>query len=214
MRKNVKPRSVGRPSKASSGARDLKAEILVAATEHFSMLGYFATTTKEIARAVGTSESLILYHFKGKDDLYLKCLDAAESNAFVLSYKALSKALSSGDVSTKIRIVIDDVLDFFEQCPHEATMLVREIRNPALQEHCRDENALKILAEKINAFLTNAAKDGFLKTDADPSWLGLTLFTSLISIARDHDLTECFLKKNKTLKRDAVVAKLVTIVRM
>jgi len=177
------------------------------------MLGYFATTTKEIARAVGTSESLILYHFKGKDDLYLKCLEAAESNAFVLSYRALTKALSFEDVSAKIRIMVDDVLDFFGQHPYEATMLVREIRNPALQEHCRSENALKILAEKLNAFLTNAAKDGFLKDNVDPSWLGLTLFTSLISIARDHDLAECFLKKNKTSKRDAIVTKLVSMVK-
>ncbi len=176
-------------------------------------MGYFAATTKEIAKAVGTSESLILYHFKSKDELYLKCLEAAESNAFILSYRALTKPISFEDATAKIKIVIEDVLDFFEQQPHEATMLVREIRNPALQEHCRSENALKILADKLNAFFISAAKDGFLKIDTDASWLGLTLFTSLISIARDRDLTDCFLKKNKDSKREAIISKLVGMVK-
>ena len=210
--RSTKKRTVGRPKKEDSSGRDLKIETLKVATELFSLRGYFATTVQQIAKAVGTSESLVLYHFKGKEDLYLSCLKAAESTAFELSYRVLTEPDSLADVLAKLKIVADDVLRFFEMHIHEATMLVRELRNPALQEQCRDENALKKLGENINTFLKQASKEGFLGNHVEPSWIGLSFFTTLISIARDQDLISCFITKNE--KREAIAARLVQIVKV
>src|SRR5262245_10972114 len=58
---------MGRPP--AREARDTRQEILDAALELFSDKGYFGTSMREIARAVGVRESAIYHHFVNKEAL-------------------------------------------------------------------------------------------------------------------------------------------------
>jgi AcrR family transcriptional regulator len=69
---------MGRPS--AKEARDTRQEILDAALELFAEKGFFGTSMREIARAVGVRESAIYHHFANKDALLDALLqDAGES---------------------------------------------------------------------------------------------------------------------------------------
>ena len=50
--------------------------ILKTAARLFAAQGFDGTTTLQIAREAGATEPLIYYHFKGKDDLFTRIIDA------------------------------------------------------------------------------------------------------------------------------------------
>jgi len=50
-------------------------QILQTAVDLFSQRGFKGTTTKEIARAAGVSEAMLIRHFATKDELYGAILD-------------------------------------------------------------------------------------------------------------------------------------------
>jgi len=56
---------VARPRKDS--ARDTRADILDAALDQFSRNGYFGSSVRDIARAVGVRESALYHHFASKE---------------------------------------------------------------------------------------------------------------------------------------------------
>ncbi|MDY6916881.1 MAG: TetR/AcrR family transcriptional regulator [Chloroflexota bacterium] len=58
----------------TSGER--KAKIIDAALTLFAEKGFSGTKTKEIAEAAGTSEPLVFWHFKSKEEIYRECLRA------------------------------------------------------------------------------------------------------------------------------------------
>jgi AcrR family transcriptional regulator len=59
-----------------------KETILQTAAKLFAAQGFEATTTFQIAREAGATEPLIYYHFKGKDDLFTRIIDATFSEYF------------------------------------------------------------------------------------------------------------------------------------
>ena len=59
-----------------------KQAILKTAARLFASQGFNATTTLQIAREAGATEPLIYYHFKGKDDLFTRIIDATFSEYF------------------------------------------------------------------------------------------------------------------------------------
>ena len=56
---------MARPKK--SEGRDTRSEILDAALDLFALSGYFGTSMRQIARAVGVRESALYHHFPSKD---------------------------------------------------------------------------------------------------------------------------------------------------
>jgi AcrR family transcriptional regulator len=56
--------------------------ILKTAAKLFAAQGFEATKTLQIAREAGATEPLIYYHFKGKDDLFTRIIDATFSEYF------------------------------------------------------------------------------------------------------------------------------------
>jgi AcrR family transcriptional regulator len=59
-----------------------KQAILKTAAPLFAARGFDATTALQIAREAGATEPLIYYHFKGKDDLFTRIIDATFSEYF------------------------------------------------------------------------------------------------------------------------------------
>jgi TetR/AcrR family transcriptional regulator len=55
-------------------SEERKAKIIDAALTLFAEKGFNGTKTKEIAEAAGTSEPLIFWHFKSKEDIYREAL--------------------------------------------------------------------------------------------------------------------------------------------
>ena len=107
---------MGRPSKAE--ARDTRREILDAALDLFAEGGFFGTSTRQIARAVGVRESALYHHFPSKDAILEEILEE-------LGARKLD-ALKHVDLGVVARVGLDQVLRTFVQSVLEEWATPRE----------------------------------------------------------------------------------------
>ena len=76
-----------------------KQAILKTSARLFAAQGFDATTTLQIAREAGATEPLIYYHFKGKDDLFTRIIDATFSEYFSVSMPSKKTRIPPSDRS-------------------------------------------------------------------------------------------------------------------
>ncbi|PPK97273.1 AcrR family transcriptional regulator [Kineococcus xinjiangensis] len=91
----------GRP-RAASGARrgstgSTREDILDAAAELFTTLGFTRTSTRALGEAAGVRQATLYYHFAGKDELLAELLDATVRPSLDLAERlvAAAEALAS-----------------------------------------------------------------------------------------------------------------------
>ena len=86
----------------------------------FAAQGFDATTTIQIAREAGATEPLIYYHFKGKDDLFTRIIDAT-----FLEYFSRIDALEKSPNSPfgQIQKLIELQYDIAEEMPDEVQLI-------------------------------------------------------------------------------------------
>src|SRR5438128_431577 len=66
---------VSRPRRTRRSAAETRAEIRRVALELFTAKGFDATTTRDIAAALGMNQSSLYYHFPSKDDIVLSLME-------------------------------------------------------------------------------------------------------------------------------------------
>ncbi len=88
------PRDVLLPARRNVPARERRRQILDAAARLFSAGGFAGTTTKQIASAVGVSETVLFRHFRSKQQLYTAILEdrmpAAEVDQWLGELRAIA----------------------------------------------------------------------------------------------------------------------------
>ena len=94
---------MGRPSKAE--ARDTRSDILDASLELFSESGFFGTSMRQIARAVGVRESALYHHFPSKDSILEALLEDFGAQKLA--------GLSHVDLAQVARVGVDQMLRTF-----------------------------------------------------------------------------------------------------
>jgi AcrR family transcriptional regulator len=100
-----------------------KREIIVeTAARLFATQGFEATTTIQITREAGVTEPLLYYHFKGKDDLFTRIIEASFAEYF-LRIDALEKTPASpfGQIQNLIELQYDTA----EEMPNESRLVAR-----------------------------------------------------------------------------------------
>lgn len=97
-----------------------KQAILKTAARLFAARGFDATTTLQIAREAGVTEPLIYYHFKGKDDLFTRIIDATFSEYFSRIDKLEKNPTSPFG---QIQKLIELQYDIAEEMPDEVQLI-------------------------------------------------------------------------------------------
>lgn len=94
-------RAVGRPRKQSPRRRGATAreEILDASAELFTTQGFAATSTHQIAEAVGIRQASLYYHFPSKTEIFLTLLKST-----IQPSTELADSLCASDASPTLRL--------------------------------------------------------------------------------------------------------------
>lgn len=132
----------------------LARRLLDAAIDQFGQMGFDGASTREIARASGTTMSSITYHFGGKEGLYLACADdiAAQIGAIhrpILDAIALRPAADAPAARAQLIALLESFARFMlspqsetlsrfivreQQCPTEAfERLYAQVMAPVLE---------------------------------------------------------------------------------
>lgn len=149
------PKRMGRPIR-KSGEPATTDKILDAAILLFSERGYEGTSMKQIAQAVGLTESAIYRHFKGKEDLLAEIIALTEravtqplsetgesaggASVFRRLFEAPVEALGADPRALRMCRI------FFTECPRNERM--RSYLKYAMEEMA-DVEVARILEERI-----------------------------------------------------------------
>jgi AcrR family transcriptional regulator len=99
----------GRPPKADAG--DTKGALLRAALELFAAKGFEGTSVREIARAVGLSESVLYAHFDSKQAIFDAVFARLGPAGAVSVLEAIDPALADADPPGFIRSLVERVME-------------------------------------------------------------------------------------------------------
>lgn len=115
-------------------------KIMEAAIIEFGANGYVGGSVNNICKS-GINKGLIYHNFKGKDELYLKCLEK--------SCEMLINQIEKNNCSSNLLRYMSVRMSFFKKYPNEAHIFFESILQP--QEHLWNE-IQEILQpfEKIN----------------------------------------------------------------
>jgi TetR/AcrR family transcriptional regulator len=111
-----------------------RTQILDVAAALFSQRGFAGTTTRQIAAAVGTSETVLFRHFPTKESLYTAILEhwapAADVERWLDDLRALA---DTRDDEALFRAVVTAILDSYRSAPvYHRLMLFAALEDHAL----------------------------------------------------------------------------------
>jgi AcrR family transcriptional regulator len=134
-----------------------KESILKTAARLFATQGFDATTTIQLAREAGATEPLIYYHFKGKDDLFTRIIEATFSEYFS-RIDALEKEPASP--FGQIQKLIELQYDIAEEMPDEVQLIASAC--PARLNDPEDICAgnVKEYRRRLLGYLTRSVSEG------------------------------------------------------
>lgn len=118
--------SATRPKKRQRRPQEVRGRILEAALQGFARHGFEGSSTRMIAEDAHVSQSLLLYHFQSKDQLWRAVVDyvyAQNTASQILSDDIEDNNSSAGE---KLRAVIKSYVMMFARLPALHQMMIQE----------------------------------------------------------------------------------------
>jgi TetR/AcrR family transcriptional regulator len=178
--------------------------ILAAATRLFAARGYGGTSLQDVADLVGIRKQSLLYHFRSKDELRKRVLDALLSRwSDVLPRLLLAATSGEGQFDA----VVAETIGFFAQDPDRARLLLREILDrPADVQGMIDTHVVPWV-EVVCGYIRKGIERGHIAPDADPQAYVLAVIHLILSAVATAD---CF---GRVADRGRQIAELLRITK-
>ncbi|WP_430416324.1 TetR/AcrR family transcriptional regulator [Parasphingorhabdus sp.] len=166
-----------KPKRTRRSAEDRRDEIIIAAKKRFAIAGFEGTTTRQIADDMGVAQSLLLYHFKNKDELWKAVMRQIFDRAFEIGKEEAAKAETIDPRSQ----LVAGIRGFVRVCQEEPDLH----RLMTLEGRCRTDrlewlakNYLKPAHKRSVTLIEQCQKTGQVQA-GDPT----LLYYSIIGIA-------------------------------
>lgn len=132
-------------------------KIVETAARLFAAQGFEATTTIQITREAGVTEPLLYYHFKGKDDLFTRIIEATFAEYF-LRIEALEKTIASpfGQIQNLIELQYDIAEEMPDEIRLVASVCPARLNDP--QDICAGN--VKEYRRRLLGYLTRHISEG------------------------------------------------------
>jgi AcrR family transcriptional regulator len=147
---------------------ETRSKILAASDELFGVLGFDATTTRDIAAKSGVNKALIHYHFGTKDELLAAVLEDYYARLRTTLLAALE---APGEPLAKLLAVVDAYGDFLARNHAFCSIVQREVASGRHME--------RIVAGTLPTFQLAAAWLGPIAASAPAGLELVQLFTSV-----------------------------------
>lgn len=158
-------------------AEDRSSDIIAAAKKRFSMAGFDGTSTRQIADDLGVAQSLLLYHFRNKDELWKAVMSQIFTHAAAIGQAEIGNSLSGDSKS----LLLASVRGFIRVCQEEPDLhrlMTMEGRSRTPRLEWLAENYLKPAYKEATALIENCQRQGQVRA-GDPT----LFYYSIIAIA-------------------------------
>jgi len=174
---------------ANAPNRSARADkILQAAGQLFARQGYYATTTREIARLSEVSENTLFRHFDNKEDLFWASLSAYSAGLRFRRdlWEGLSECQPPELVLPKIVQMLADTVNFRPELLRLISVAFIELHSKA-SEFCVE--TLAPVFSEINRYLERSIRDGRIR-ELDPTILTAALMMTVLTHPGIYSLIE------------------------
>ncbi len=148
----------------------VQSRLLDTAIDQFGRFGFDGASTRQIARASGTTMSSITYHFGGKEGLYLaaadhiaECIREQQAEAFAALPQLGERAgtIASADAVERVLGLLDSFAQMMLRPASEswAQFIVREQQQPTEAFERLYQGAMRLMIEAMTKLLTIARSD-------------------------------------------------------
>jgi AcrR family transcriptional regulator len=176
-------RTTSRRRSRRFSSQERKTSIIVAASSIFAKKGFAGTTTREIAKSVGVSETLVFKHFPTKRALYAAIL--AEKSPIPTLLPVLKESARRRDDVRVFTLIASAVIH------REAdSALPRLLLFSALEGHKLSEmffqNQVRGFYDFLSGYIRQRVRDGAFRNDVDPllaarGFVGMVVYHRLLS---------------------------------
>lgn len=176
---------MGRPKQTD--ARDTRQEVLGAALELFAEKGYFGTSLRDIARAVGVRESALYHYFTSKEALFEELVFERRPE-WLLRIEGLLD-----EPTTDVRALLEQVASVILE--HFATLRQRKLFRILMSDGLRLARAGRINFfdraapghDFLPRLMDKLVREGWLRP-ADPDMLAMEFFAALLLSRQLHEV--------------------------
>lgn len=157
-------------------------QLINCATKIFAQKGYKSTTTKDISEKAGVSEKMIYVHFKSKQDLFLKCLDAIEQK-MRMKYRIIMQHNRDNPLACLEQIGVF-LFEYLQKNKHVAGIMslrAREVNNKTIQD--KYKSILQMYADSIEIIARRAIQKGEMPETIDPrayAWIFIGSYNTFL----------------------------------
>lgn len=171
-------------AKVPPASEDLRAEIIAVARRHFSLLGYQGASLKDIAKDARVANSLINYHFNGKEGLFRACLEVFVHQQLASINRILGEVKNRDELRVRLELFVGGMLQQMTEDSSTFEIIDREMRaeNPMVQKIFQE--TLLLAFKNVVQFFKKAQETGVLKKSLDPMMIAGLLFASTCDVTR------------------------------
>lgn len=162
-----------KPKRTRRSAESRRDEIVLAAKKRFAIAGFEGTTTRQIADDMGVAQSLLLYHFKNKDELWKAVMRRIFNRAFEIGREEIAGA-EAIDPKSQLTSAIRGFVRVCQEEPDLHRLMTLEGRSRTKRLEWLAENYLKPAHRRSVALIELCQEKGQVQA-ADPTLLYYTI---------------------------------------
>jgi AcrR family transcriptional regulator len=179
--------------KPELSSEEVKAKIVSVARHHFARLGLNGVSLKDVAKDAEVAGSLINYHFKDKQGLFIACVEPFARDRAEAIRRILSDPQSVEEMRVRLEMFVEEMqhsilrdLDLFE-------IIDREMRanNPLIVDLFKE--TMLTTFTMVQQFFNRAIENKLVREGQDPVILATLLFTITCDSARKDHIGKRFL---------------------
>ena len=153
------------PAKRKRRTQDVRARVLRSALDCFSAFGYEGTSTRAVAHRAGVTHTLVLYHFRSKEQLWYAMMDEA-LGALVAVHPPAAQGSQSGAI--ELRAFIEHFVRVSARLPQIHRILTMEGTQESARLNWLVEHYLRHLYNSVQSMIRRGQAEGRV-IDGDPA---------------------------------------------
>ena len=155
-------------------------EILNESLDLFAKKGYYGTSMREIAKAVGIKGSSIYNHFSGKEEIFSELfnyLDPLNLDSDIFQKKFIAAEIDPLEsLNYFANIVIEEMQD--QKKVKLLQIMLKENNNPVVKK--RLQSRMKSNIKRITKFFAQLQQQGKIKSNLEPAFTANEFVSALI----------------------------------
>lgn len=194
----------------AENTRDL---LIACGIQLFAQHGFDGTTIKDVCALAGVNISLVSYHFQGKEGLYKACIERFGQSGLSVAERLLKAPSTPEEFKLRLKMFFEELTNGLSEHPELFQIIQRECDSGLPVARDIFEKTLLRIVLTLNTFIAEAQKANIIRSDIDPTMVGVLLFSSLTQMSRGDNIgTDYFgFRFREAPFREQVIQTLISI---